>query len=111
MIFCGLTDQGRVAPYFPPPLFVRVPISCPVEETKTCIVALVRVLVASIRSVRLRESYSARWIATVSSAGVTVKVATREIPFNEAVTVALKEDETEVVLTAKFAPVAPPQGR
>lgn len=43
----------------------------------------------------------------MSPAGVTVNGALRERPLSEAVTVALNCDETEVVLTVKFALVAP----
>lgn len=46
-------------------------------------------------------------MATVSPAGVTDKVAERDRPFKEAVTVALNEEETDVVLTVKLALVAP----
>jgi hypothetical protein len=39
--------------------------------------------------------------------GVTVSVAERDKPFKEAVIVVVDDDETEVVLTVKLAPVAP----
>src|SRR5687767_10338398 len=101
-MFCGLTDQLSVALYFPPPLFASVPMICPVDVTKTCIVAFVRVLVASTRKARFDDSYSARWIATVSLAAVTVKFAERDNPFRVAPIVAVNEDETDCVPTVKF---------
>ena len=39
--------------------------------------------------------------------GVTVSVAERDTPFSDAPIVALKDEETDVVLTVKFATVAP----
>jgi hypothetical protein len=105
--FCGLTDQLSVALYLPPPSLASVPMICPDDVTRTCIVAFVRVLVVSTRSVRFWDSYSARWIATVSPAGVTVSVAERDKPFSEAATVAVSVEETDVVLTVKLALVAP----
>ena len=66
-----------------------------------------RVLVASTRSARFEDSYSARWIATVSVAGVTLRTAERDNPFSEAVIVASNDEETDVVLTVKLALVAP----
>ncbi len=66
-----------------------------------------RVPVASTRKLRFDAVYSVLEIPTVSAAGVTVNVTDCEMPFKDAPTVALNEDETEVVLTVKFALVAP----
>ena len=66
-----------------------------------------RVLVASTRKVRFEDEYSARWIATVSPAGFTVNVASRDAPFKVARIVALNDEETDVVLTVKVALIAP----
>lgn len=85
-------------------------MSCPVDVTKTCNVALARLLVASTRRLRLAVSYSAREIVTVSAAVVaalTVSVAERAAPFNDAVILAVVAVETCDVLTVKFADDAP----
>jgi hypothetical protein len=83
-----------------------VPSNCPFEVRKTCSVAFERVLVASTRRVRLRESYSARVILTVSAVvvgGLIVSVALRVEPPRVALTVALVVEVTDVVLTLKVA--------
>ena len=106
-MFCGLTVQFSSPPYFPPPLFASVPINWPLDVTKTCIVAFVRVLVASTRKTRFETVYSARSILTVSPAGVTVSVASRDVPFKEARMVAAICEETEAVVTVNVAAVLP----
>ena len=90
-MFCGLTGQEISPRYLPPPSFDSVPISWLLEVTNACNVAFERVLVASMRSLRLPVSYSARVIVTVSAAaaGLMVKVAEREVPLSEAVTTAV----------------------
>ena len=66
-----------------------------------------RVLVASTRKVRFDAVYSARWMLTVSPAGLTVSVALREMPFKVALMVAVNCEERDVVLIVKVALVAP----
>ena len=78
--------------------------------TKTCSVAFERELVASTRSLRFDDSYSARVMETVSTDGVAgfiVRAAERDELFKVAMTVALVAAETCVVLTVKFADDAP----
>ena len=78
--------------------------------TKTCNVAFDRVLVASTRSVRFDDSYSARVIETVSAVetgGLIVKLAERDVPFKVAVIVAVVAADTCDVLTVKLAEEAP----
>ena len=110
-MLCGLADTLNSLLYLPPPLFVSVPISCPLDVMKTCSVAVERVLVASTRSVRLSVSYSARVIVTVSvdveDAGLIVSVAVRVTPPRDALIVALVVEVTVVVLMLKVAEVAP----
>ena len=71
----------------------------------------VRVLVASTRSARLLESYSASWIATLSvvgaATGFTVRVAVRDTLPSVAEIVTDETDDTEVVATEKAALVEP----
>ena len=55
--------------YLPPPLFVNVPIVAPVELTYTVSVAVALVLVASTRSSRSEDLYSARVTETESVVG------------------------------------------
>lgn len=91
VMFCGFTDTLNCPRNCPPPLFVSVPISCPLDVTKTCSVAFDRMLVASTRSVRFPDSHSAREIETVSVAetdGLIVRLAERDVPFRAAVIVA-----------------------
>ncbi len=118
VILCGLTDKLNCALNRPPPLLVNAPTSWPVEVTKACSFASARVLVASMRSVRLADSYSARAIETVSTDGVgvgagvgvvelIVRTAERDVPLRVAVTVAVVVAETCVVLTVKLADEAP----
>ena len=66
-----------------------------------------RVLVASTRKVRFDAVYSARWMPTVSPAGLTVSVALREMPFKVALMVEVNCEEIDVVLIVKVALVAP----
>ena len=66
-----------------------------------------RLLLASTRKARFDAVYSALEIPTVSPDGVTVIVAEREMPFNDAPIVAANDEETFVVLTVKFALVEP----
>ena len=111
VMLCGLTDTLNSLLYLPPPLFVSVPISCPLDVTKTCSVAVERVLVASTRSMRLSVSYSARVIVTVSvdveDTELIVSVAVRVTPLSVALIVALVVEVTVVVLMLKVADVAP----
>jgi hypothetical protein len=89
---CGLTDHVNSARNLPPPWFESVPINWLFEVTNTCSVAFALLLVASTRSLRLPESYSARVIATESGAGVacgvtvkpTLRVTPPEIPLKVA---------------------------
>ena len=69
VMFCGLEDQEKSLRYRPPPSFCSVPISVLVEVTNTCSVALALELLASTRSCRLPDAYSATWMATASAAG------------------------------------------
>ena len=85
-------------------MFDNVPISWPVEETNTCNVALLLVLVASTRRARLALSYSARVMFTVSvegggvvDAGLIVNVALRVTPLSVALIVAVPLVVTAVV--------------
>ena len=74
--------------------------------TKTCNVAVERVLFASTRSLDFDRSYSARDMEIVSAAGafeLIVRVAEREMVFKRAVMLALVAAETAVVLMVKFA--------
>ncbi len=86
-------------------------MSCAVFVTKTCKVAVERVLVASTRRTRFALSYSARVIVTVSPVvvlgGLIVSVAEREVPFKVALTFALTVAVTCLVLMVKLAEVAP----
>ena len=114
-MFCGFVETLSSALYWPPPLFERVPRSCPVAVTNTRSVALLLVLVASTRRTRFELSYSARVILTVSVAGggggaatvLIVSVALRVTPPNEPLIVALVVALTAVVLTVKLADLAP----
>lgn len=68
------------------------------------------VLVASTRSVRFAESYSARVTETLSEAeacGFIVRFAERDVPFKVALIVAVVAPDTRPVLTVKFADEAP----
>lgn len=56
--------------YLPLPLLVSVPMVAPLEVTKTVSVAVELLLVASTRSSRFEERYSARVIETESATGV-----------------------------------------
>src|SRR5262249_5388574 len=84
VMLCGLTACVNSPRNLPPPSFESVPISWPLEVTKTCKVAVATVLVASTLSLRLPAWYSARVIATESGAGVasglTVKFTVRVVP-------------------------------
>jgi hypothetical protein len=82
-------------------------MSALVEVTNAFKVALLLVLVASTRNSRLDGLYSARVIETVSVPGLIVSVAERELPFKLAVIVAVVAVWTCVVLTVKFAELAP----
>ena len=116
-MFCGFVETLSSALYWPPPLFDRVPRSCPVAVTNTRSVALLLVLVDSTRRTRFELSYSARVILTVSVLGggggggaatvLIVSVALRVTPPNEPLIVALVVALTVVVLTVKLAEVAP----
>ena len=114
-MFCGLVDTLSSPLYCPPPLFERVPRSCPVEVTNTRSVALLLVLVASTRKVRFELSNSARVILTVSVAGggggaatgLIVSVALRVMPLSVPLITALVVALTAVVLIVKFAIDAP----
>ena len=113
-MFCGFVDTLSSALYWPPPLFDSVPRSCPVAVTNTRSVALLLVLVASTRKMRFELSNSARVILTVSvlggggaATGLIVSVALRVTPPNEPLIVALVVALTAVVLTVKFAELAP----
>lgn len=111
VMFCGFVETLSSALYWPPPLFDSVPRSAPVELTNTRNVALLLVLVASMRNTRLSVSYSARVILTVSVVGdvfgLIESVALRVMPFNVPLTVALVVALTAVVLTIKLAELAP----
>ena len=112
-MFCGFVDTLSSALYWPPPLFAKVPSSCPVAVTKTRSVALLLVLVASTRKTLFALSNSARVILTVSVlgsgggggavTGLIVSVALRVMPFRVPLMVALVIALTAVVLTVKFA--------
>src|SRR5262245_50196868 len=69
VMFTGLVAADRVASYFPPPLFARVPRTVPVEVVVTVIVTLLLLLVASTCRVFFLAVYSAFCTATVSVAG------------------------------------------
>jgi hypothetical protein len=105
----GLVDALNCPSYLPPPLFVIVPSSCPVEVTKTCSVAFERELEASTLSERLDELYWAFCTLTVSAGadGLTVSVAERVTPPETAVMVTVVDDVTDVVATPKLADEAP----
>ena len=81
--------------------------------TNTCSVAVLFVLVASTRNVRLPLSNSARVILTVSVAGgvvvtgLIVSVALRVMPLNVPLIIALVVAVTVVVLMVKLAEAAP----
>jgi len=89
---CGLTGHLNSARNRPPPWFESVPTNWLFEVTNTCRVAFALLLVASTRSLRLPESYSARVIATASGAGVacgvtikpTMRVTPPELPLKVA---------------------------
>ena len=114
-MFCGLVETLSSARYCPPPLFDSVPRSCPVAVTNTRSVALLLVLVASMRKARFPLSYSARVILTVSVLGggggaVTglivsglLRVTPLKVPLITELIVAL----TVPVLTVKLAEDAP----
>src|SRR3954464_6600847 len=92
VMLCGLTGHVNSARNLPPPWFESVPINWLFEVTNTCSVAFAVLLVASTRSLRLPESYSARVIAIESGAGVacgvtvksTLRVTPPEVPFKVA---------------------------
>ncbi len=110
VMFRGLADRLKSPLYWPPPLLLSVPISCPLEVLKTCSVASERVLVASTRKLRLPDSYSAREIVTrsvVGAAGLIVSVAARVTPPRVALIVAPVVEVTVVVPTLKVAEDAP----
>lgn len=111
VMFCGFVETLSSPLYCPPPLFDSVPRSAPVELTNTRNVALLLVLVASMRNTRLSVSYSARVILTVSVVGdvfgFIVNVALRVMPLNVPLIVALVVALTAVVLTIKLAELAP----
>ena len=80
------------------------------DVTNTRNVAVERVLVASMRSLRCPLSYSARVIETVSmppAAGLMVKVAERDVSLSEAVITALVVACTCVVLILKLLDCEP----
>jgi hypothetical protein len=77
VMLCGLTGRVNSPRNLPPPWFDSVPINWLLEVTNACKVAVAFVLVASIRSLRLPLSYSARVIATESGAGVACGVTVR----------------------------------
>lgn len=116
-MFCGFVDALSSPLYWPPPLFERVPRSCPVAVTNTRRVAVLLVLVASTRRTRFELSYSARVILTVSVLGggggggaatvLIVSVALLVVPPNEPLIAALVVALTAVVLTVKVAELAP----
>src|SRR5687767_6690727 len=113
-MFCGFVDTLSSALYWPPPLFASVPRSCPVAVTNTRRVALLLVLVASTRNVRLSLSNSARVILTVSvlgdggaATGLIVSVALRDMPLRVPLIVAAVIALTVVVLIVKFAEDSP----
>ena len=113
-MFCGFVDTLNSARYWPPPLLASVPRSCPVAVTNTWSVALLLVLVASTRNVRLPLSNSARVMRTVSVLGgggvafvLIVSVALLVTPPNEPLIVADVVALTAVVLTMKLAEFAP----
>ena len=83
VMLCGLTDTLNCPRNRPLPSLVNVPISWPLDVTKTCNVAFDCVLVASTRSVRLDDSYSPRVIDTVSTVetgALIVRLAERDVP-------------------------------
>ena len=87
-----------------------MPISCPLVVTKTCSVAVERVLVASTRRTRLEVSYCASVILTVSAdtdAGLSVSVAVRVVAFKVALITTLAVEATDVVVMVKLADDAP----
>lgn len=92
VIDCGFDAKLNWPLYFPPPLFVNVPISAPLDVTNTCSVEVEREQVASTRKLRFDTSYSARVIETesvVEAAGRIVRLAEREVLFRFAVIVAV----------------------
>src|SRR5215213_4193571 len=110
VMFCGLAAAVNCPLNLPPPLFVRVPSSCPLEVTKARSVASAREPLASTRSVRFDESYSALCTETVSAlacGGLTVNVAVRVTPPETALTVTAEGEVTGLVLTPKVADVEP----
>jgi hypothetical protein len=109
VMFCGFVARVNWPMYFPP-LFVSVPISCPLVVTKACSVAVERVLVASTRKVRFAVSYCASVMLTVSTgvdAGLSVSVAVRVAAFKVALIVTLAVEATDVVAIVKLAFDAP----
>lgn len=113
-MFCGFVDTLSSARYCPPPLFERVPSSCPVEVTNTRSVALLLVLVASTRKTRFELSNSARVILTVSVlggggavTGLIVSVLLRVTPLKAPLIIALIVALTVPVVTVKLADDAP----
>ena len=113
-MFCGFVETLNSPLYCPPPLFERVPRSCPVEVTNTRSVALLLVLVASTRKVRFPLSNSARVIRTVSVlggggavTGLIVSVLLRVTPLKVPLMIALIVALTVPVVTLKLADDAP----
>ena len=115
-MFCGFVETLSSPLYCPPPLFERVPRSCPVEVTNTRSVALLLVLVASTRKVRFPLSNSARVIRTVSVlggggggavTGLIVSVLLRVTPLKVPLMIALIVAFTVPVVTVKLADDAP----
>lgn len=115
VMFWGFVDTLSSPRYCPPPLFERVPSSCPVDVTNTRSVALVLVLDASTRSMRFPLSNSARVILTVSVlgggggtvTGLIVSVLLRVIPLKVPLMMALIVALTVPVVTVKLAEDAP----
>jgi len=115
VMFCGFVDALSSPRYCPPPLFERVPSSCPVEVTNTRSVALLLVVVASTRKMRFPLSYSARVILTVSVlgggggavTGLIVSVLLRVTPLKVPLIIALIVALTVPVATVKLADDAP----
>src|SRR6266851_5551309 len=109
VMFCGFTGHENWPVYLPPPLLASVPISPPVEVTKTCNVALALVLVASTFKILSATLYSASVTATVSAgvAGDTVSVAVLVRPPNVAEIVTDVDAVTVLVVTVNVALLLP----
>lgn len=114
VMFWGFVDALSSPRYCPPPLFERVPSSCPVDVTNTRRVALLLVLVASTRNTRFPLSYSARVILTVSVlggggavTGLIVSVLLRVTPLKVPLIMALIVALTVPVVTVKLADDVP----